>query len=263
VTWSLRSPTDGCTIDPATGLFTAGQNTGTFIVVATSVADPRLFKQAAVTVVRIEVTVSPQNVTVNAGGTVQFTATVTGTSNPAVTWTTSGGGTISQNTGVFNAGGSAGTFTVRATSVAQPSAFGEATVTVTVVGGGVAGRYQGLDQDFDYGVCGHDASGVCQNYPAAIVVEQSGSNLTIFYFHGGSFGNTALCGSISSSCIRYTAVLSGNSFSGLGVARGGGPRLSALPINASFSGNTMTGRAFWEEDCPGGCFFNFNVTQVP
>ena len=264
VSWSLGSLTGGSTIDPITGLFTAGQFPRTVVVVATSLADVRLFKRATVTVVQIAVTVSPQSVTVNAGGTVQFTATVTGTANTAVTWTRSGGGTIDPSTGLFSAGSSAGTFTVRATSVAAPSVFAEATVRVTVVVAGFAGRYQGQHQEFDWGECSHDASGVCLNLPVAIVVEQSGSSLTLFYFPGGVVGNTALCGSISSTCIRYTAVLSGNSFSGDGVRFGGGPRLSALPITGSFSGNTMTGQAYWELDCPGGCFFDFNnVARVP
>jgi hypothetical protein len=48
--------------------------------------------------------------------------------NGAVTWT-AGGGTI-DSSGVFTAGSTAGTFTVRATKVGDPDSFAEATVTV-------------------------------------------------------------------------------------------------------------------------------------
>ncbi len=63
------------------------------------------------------------------GGSQQFTATVTGTSNTAVTWTASGG-TIT-SAGLFTAPASAGSYTITATSVADSSA--KSSVTVSVV----------------------------------------------------------------------------------------------------------------------------------
>ena len=66
------------------------------------------------------------------GDTQQFAATVTGANDPNVTWSVSGGGTIDATTGLFTAGSTAGTFTVRATSVVDAGVFGEATVTVEV-----------------------------------------------------------------------------------------------------------------------------------
>ncbi|HYU15937.1 MAG TPA: DUF4038 domain-containing protein [Candidatus Acidoferrum sp.] len=79
----------------------------------------------------IVVTISPQTATVDATGTQQFTATVTGTSDMAVVWTVqeSAGGTIS-NDGLFQAATSGGTFHVRATAQADSSRWAEATVTV-------------------------------------------------------------------------------------------------------------------------------------
>jgi hypothetical protein len=65
---------------------------------------------------------------VNAGGTAQFTATVTGATNTAVDWTATGG-SITQ-TGLYTAGSSAGTFTVTATSVEDPTVSASATVTI-------------------------------------------------------------------------------------------------------------------------------------
>src|SRR5690606_20810221 len=62
----------------------------------------------------------------------QFSATVSGTTNGAVTWSASAG-TITSG-GLFTAPASAsGAITVRATSVADPTKYGTATVTI---GGG-------------------------------------------------------------------------------------------------------------------------------
>ncbi len=130
VTWSLVGPALGSTIDPQSGVFTAGQTTGTVTVQATSVADPTLFARMVVTIIFRSVSVSPATPTVAAGNAVTFSVATTGLANPAVTWSVTGGGTIDQ-TGLFTAGTIAGPFTVRATSVSHPGTFGEATVTVT------------------------------------------------------------------------------------------------------------------------------------
>ena len=126
VTWSATGGTIG-----GTGLFTAGTSAGAFTVKATSVADPTKSATASVTVpapVVVSVAVSPASATVQTGGTQQFTATVTGTANTAVTWSATGG-TIG-GTGLFTAGTSAGTFTVKATSVADPTKSAASTVTI-------------------------------------------------------------------------------------------------------------------------------------
>ena len=78
----------------------------------------------------ISVTVDPANASVQPGGTVQFAADVSGTDNPAVDWALpDGGGTISDD-GLFTAGNTGGSFTVRAISEVDPNAFGDATVEV-------------------------------------------------------------------------------------------------------------------------------------
>jgi hypothetical protein len=77
----------------------------------------------------IQVAVTPASATLAAGATTQFTAQVTGTSNQNVNWTATGG-TIS-STGLFTAGNVAGTFSVTATSVTNPSAFDVAPVTIS------------------------------------------------------------------------------------------------------------------------------------
>ncbi|HVM76655.1 MAG TPA: hypothetical protein VMU07_00690 [Candidatus Paceibacterota bacterium] len=84
----------------------------------------------------ITVTVSPSTASVQTGKTQQFTATVTGSANTAVTWSVVGGsgnGTISSN-GLYTAPAtvpSPATVTIKATSQADASKSGSATVTVT------------------------------------------------------------------------------------------------------------------------------------
>ena len=129
VAWSIQAPSGGSTIDPGSGLFTAGGLAGQFQIVATSAADSTRFKRAPITIVEpVTVSVTPGGVTLTPGAVQAFTAAVSHASNPAVTWT-AGGGTIDAS-GVYTAGTLAGTFTVRATSVQDPAAFGEATVTI-------------------------------------------------------------------------------------------------------------------------------------
>ncbi|MDR0644404.1 MAG: leucine-rich repeat protein, partial [Treponema sp.] len=86
------------------------------------------------------VTISPATPNVVKGGTQQFTATVSGTNNPAqtVTWTVEGGGngTSINSSGLLSVGAdeTASTLTVRAASTVDTSKSG--TTTVTVSGGG-------------------------------------------------------------------------------------------------------------------------------
>jgi len=85
--------------------------------------------------VSVDVTPSQAQV-VAGGGTAQFSATVHSSSDPRVTWTTDAPGATISNTGLFTAGATAGTFTVTATSVADPNAQGTAHVTITGTGPG-------------------------------------------------------------------------------------------------------------------------------
>lgn len=79
------------------------------------------------------VTVSPAAATVVNGSSQQYTANVQGTNSPsqAVTWAISGAGSIS-STGL--ATGAAGTYTVTATSVQDPTKSGTETFTVLPAG---------------------------------------------------------------------------------------------------------------------------------
>ena len=139
VTWSL-SPSVG-TIG-STGLYTAPATiTGSQQVVATavSVADSSKTGTAAITVGTqpqggVSVAIDPQTVSLAAGQSQQFTATVSGTANAAVTWSVGSSlGSIS-NSGLYSApsGLTAQQSTsVVATSVADPTKSAAANVTVS------------------------------------------------------------------------------------------------------------------------------------
>ena len=75
------------------------------------------------------VSVTPHSSSVATAGKEQFSATVTGNTNTAVTWSASGG-TITA-AGLFTAPSAAGTYTVSATSQADNTKSDVATVTVT------------------------------------------------------------------------------------------------------------------------------------
>ena len=102
-------------------------------MIATSVADSTVSGAATVTVTAatatISVAITPPSAALQTGSTQQFSATVTGTSNTAVTWSASRGSISSA--GLYTAPNTAGTYTVKATSVADTTKTSTATVTVT------------------------------------------------------------------------------------------------------------------------------------
>src|SRR5205823_1840870 len=77
----------------------------------------------------VSVSISPVSASLQTGGTQQFTATVTGSTNTSVTWSATGG-TISTS-GLFTAPGTAGSYSVKATSVVDTTKSASAVVTVT------------------------------------------------------------------------------------------------------------------------------------
>jgi hypothetical protein len=126
VSWS----TTGGSVSP-NGLYTAPSTAGSYTVTATSMADSTKSASAILTVTApatVAVSVSPSAASLSTGGTQQFTATVTGTRNTAVTWSASGG-TVSAS-GLYTAPSLAGTYVVTATSAADPTKSASAVVTV-------------------------------------------------------------------------------------------------------------------------------------
>lgn len=138
-TWTVTN--GGGTINPVTGLFTAGATPGTFANTVTATSGS-VSGSATVTVTGappavVTITVTPNPATVPSGNTQSFTATGRDAGGNIVSitpvWSVeNGGGTINAASGLFTAGTVAGTFnnTVRATS---GTVFGSATVTVTAV----------------------------------------------------------------------------------------------------------------------------------
>jgi hypothetical protein len=134
VTWSLQEGEAGGAITGA-GVYTAPTTAGTYTVVATSKADPSRKGTAQVKVVPVGVTLNPSTVTLDQGATHTFTADVTLALDKAVTWSVEGGdspGTVTSS-GVYTAPLRAGSYTLVATSVADPTKRGTATVTVRAV----------------------------------------------------------------------------------------------------------------------------------
>jgi fibronectin type 3 domain-containing protein len=126
VTWSAT----GGSIS-ASGMYTAPTSTGSYKVTATSMADNTVSASAAVTVTAgVSISISPISASMLTNATQQFTASITGSSNTAVTWSATGGSVSSS--GLYTAPSAAGTFTVKATSVADNTKSASATVTVSV-----------------------------------------------------------------------------------------------------------------------------------
>lgn len=101
----------------------------------------------------VSVQISPATVSLAIGAQQTFQATVTGTTNTAVTWSVEEGalgGSITSG-GVYTAPASPGTYHVKATSVADPSKSASATVTVVTPPAGttVYRVIQGHDGDPD------------------------------------------------------------------------------------------------------------------
>ncbi|BDG02290.1 right-handed parallel beta-helix repeat-containing protein [Anaeromyxobacter oryzae] len=137
VTWSVQEGAAGGTIS-ASGLYTAPAAAGTYHAVATSHADPSKTAVSTITVTApapapVAVAVSPSTATIAGGGTVQLKATVTGSTDLAVTWSVqegAAGGTVNAS-GLYTAPLTAGTFHAVATSHADPTRKATATITVT------------------------------------------------------------------------------------------------------------------------------------
>ncbi|QRO01722.1 hypothetical protein JRI60_23205 [Archangium violaceum] len=131
VTWSLVEGAAGGSITEQ-GVYTAPTTPGTYTLVATSVADPRRKGTLRVNVVPVTIALTPGTDTVDQGAVVEFSASVTGTPTTAVTWSVEGGannGSITSS-GIYTAPNTAGTYTILATSVADPTKKGSATLTV-------------------------------------------------------------------------------------------------------------------------------------
>ena len=149
VTWQVNGvPGGNSTVGTisASGLYTAPSTVpspATVTVGAVSVADPTRSGSAQVTITAppppVTVTVAPATTTVQTGGSQAFIATVTNTTNTAVTWQVNGVGGGNTTVGTISAAGiyaapatvpSPATVTVTAASAADPTRSGSAQVTI-------------------------------------------------------------------------------------------------------------------------------------
>jgi hypothetical protein len=128
-----------------TGLYTAPTVAGNYVVTATAVRSRRGGSStgvtpgsAVVTVTastpppvtgNINVSVAPTAASLQTGAQQQFSASVSGTTNTAVTWTASSG-SIAAN-GMYTAPGNAGTYTITAVSNSDSTKSGSALVVVS------------------------------------------------------------------------------------------------------------------------------------
>lgn len=148
VTWSVSGI--GCvggscgSISPS-GLYTAPSTVPSFsaiTITAVSVANPSKSGSAMVVVQSassVSVSVTPKSTQVGSGGQLQFSATVTGSTNTAVVWSVSGSGCSGVACGTITAGGlytapttlpTPANVSVKATAMADPSASASAVVTL-------------------------------------------------------------------------------------------------------------------------------------
>ncbi len=131
VTWSASAGTIS-----STGLFTAPTSGSTTSITVTASSAASIAAQASTavsitTVKPVTVQISPPDPSIMAGGKLQFAATVSNTSNTAVTWSASAG-TISSN-GLFTAptNGSVKSVTVTASSATAGAPRASTAVTIT------------------------------------------------------------------------------------------------------------------------------------
>ena len=153
----------------STGSFTAPivQTTSAVTVTASSQASLEARASATVNIApgtpSVTVMVNPGATSLVTGGSLQFTATVSGTSNPGVTWSAVLG-TISQS-GLYAAPSSTGTDTIRAVSQADSTKYATAVVSIvspqpSPVNPGSSGA------DNRYCAVGNTVTGLSQDGPA-------------------------------------------------------------------------------------------------
>ncbi|HVY68744.1 MAG TPA: DUF1800 family protein [Verrucomicrobiae bacterium] len=150
VTWSVNGVVGGSMMDgtiSTSGVYAAPAmmpGSSNVTIRATSVANPAVFAQAAVTLTPppppVTVTVNPPSANVAVTKTQAFTATLVGSPNTSVTWSVNGVNGGASSTGTINSSGvytapasvpANPTVTIRATSVVNPSSYAQATVTIT------------------------------------------------------------------------------------------------------------------------------------
>jgi hypothetical protein len=207
VSWQVNGiPGGNATVGTisSSGLYTAPAlipTPATVTVSAVSVASPAQSASAVVTVVHVVVGVTPTSPTLAVLGTQTFTATVSNTTNTAVTWQVNGivGGNATVGTvssaGLYTAPAAIpapASVTVSAVSVADPTQSGQATVTIAQVSVSISPTNPTVP------------AGGMQSFTATVLYT---SNTTVIWEVNGMMGGNASVGTVSTSGV-YTAPLS-------------------------------------------------------
>jgi dienelactone hydrolase len=210
VTWTVSCSSAPCgTVSPSSTpsgtatIYTAPSTRPasdlTVTLTATSVADPMSFASAAIDVPTITVSVVPASATVEAGTTAQFTTTVgNDPSNNGVTWTVScsatscgsvsptatSSGTATTYTAPSTAPASSLTVDLTATSMADSTKLGSATITVPAIGVSVAPSSALLPVN------------ITQQFTATVTFDSSNKGVTWTLTQNGATCSSA-CGAVS------------------------------------------------------------------
>ena len=143
VVWSVEEGAAGGSVSTG-GSYTAPATPGVYHILAVSTASGQAVQGMATVVVgadpQISVQVTPAETTLPPGAVLHFQATVAGSPDTAVAWSASDGGI--DPTGAYTAPAYYGTATITATSHADGTVQGHATVVVSDAGAG-----QGLQYD--------------------------------------------------------------------------------------------------------------------
>ncbi len=209
VTWMVNDLSDGSpTVGTVTGAgntvtYTAPDSAGTYTIKATSTADVAKSASAAITVQAapvVTIGLDPATANLAGGGTQSFTASVSGTSNTAVTWKVDGiaggnatVGTLSGtgNTVTYTAPSTAGSHTVLATSAADLTKQASSAVTIQTSCAPPPGSSQVFNvKDAAYGALGNGSADDTAAIQRAITAA-TGTNGTV-YVPAGTYMINAL-----------------------------------------------------------------------
>jgi hypothetical protein len=151
ITASVANSTDKTVIFTATGgtisqtspnsaNYSAPNVAGNYTITATADANRAITKSVAVTVSANSISITPTSAILKPGQSIQFTASVKGLSNTAVTFTQFGGTitTLSSTAVRYTAGNTLGPFTITAKSVANNLLTAKANITISASGGTTA-----------------------------------------------------------------------------------------------------------------------------
>lgn len=200
------------------------------------------------------IAVSPGTVTLGPSQPQQFRATVDGVyRDDEVIWEVTGASAISAS-GLLVTSSVAGMYTVTATSKLDPTVKGTAALTIEVPT--LVGRYYGTNVEWDYGSC----NSCVPRDTRVIIAEDPMLGLTLQYCDAGSATLGWCTGQTNPWIIRYVLNTNGNNLSGLGT-RFDGTYAGLLELTATVVGNRITGWAYWQMGCPGGCYDAFDVSR--